>query len=78
MCTNNMRLLGKSIANRRIKDILVYTSIIATFVIGIVIGVLLGKVMGIYSISPIASVYLALLIVKLITKETPDNESTID
>ena len=47
MCTNNMRLLGKSIANRRIKEVLVYTSIIATFVIGIVIDVLLGKVMGI-------------------------------
>lgn len=78
MCTNNMRLLGKSIANRRIKEVLVYTSIIATFVIGIVIGVLLGKVMGIYSICPIASVYLALLIVQLIAKETPDNETTID
>ena len=78
MCTNNMRLLGKRIANRRIKEVLVYTSIIATFVIGIVIDVLLGKVMSIYSICPIASVYLVLLIIQLITKETPESETTID
>ena len=74
MCTNNMRLLGKSIANKRVREVLVYSTIIATFVVGIVIGVLLGKAMDVCSIWPVASIFLAILIIQLITKETPENE----
>ena len=78
MCTNNMRLLSKGIAERELNKILLYVSIIAMFVIGIVVGVLLGKALGIYSISPIAAIYLALLIIQLITKEVPNNEEKAD
>ena len=78
MCTNNIRLLGKSIVNKRIREVLIYCAIIVTFVVGIVIGVLLGKAMGIYSICPIASIYLAILIIQFVTKETPENEKTAE
>ena len=73
MCTNNMRLLGKSIANRKYSEILVYVAIIITFALGIVFGVLLGKAMGIYSIMPVASIYVIVLLIELISKEVPDN-----
>lgn len=75
MCTNNMRLLGKSIANRKYSEVLVYAMIIITFALGIVFGVLLGKAIDIYSVMPIASIYLIVLIIELITKEIPDNET---
>ena len=74
MCTNNMRLLGKSIANKRLNEILIYTSIILTFILGIAIGTLLGKVMGIFSVMPIAAIYLIVLIVLLINKIDLKNE----
>ena len=68
MCTNNMRLLGKSIANRRLNDTLIYISIIVTFIFGIVLGVLVGKGMGIYAIMPLSSIYIAILLITLISK----------
>lgn len=74
MCTNNMRLLGKSIANRKVREIILYSSIIGMFVIGIVFGVLLGKAMGIYSICPLAGIYLIVLIIELASKEIPNNK----
>lgn len=68
MCTNNMRLLGKSIANRKLNDTLIYVSIIVTFISGIVLGVLVGKGMGIYAIMPMSSVYIVVLLIVLISK----------
>ena len=74
MCTNNIRLFSVSIAEGKGKAIALYASIIATFVVGIVIGVLVGKGMEIYSILPLAGVYLAVLIIILTTREVPSNK----
>ncbi len=78
MCTNNMRLLSNGIAEMAPRKILLYVSIILVFSIGIVTGVLLGKGMNAYSISPIASIYLIILILELTTKEIPNNEEKVD
>ena len=74
MCTNNIRLFSVSIAEGKRKAVALYASIIATFVVGIVIGVLVGKGMDIYSIIPMAGIYLAVLIIIFTTKEVPSNE----
>ena len=68
MTTNNMRLFSKSIVNKNVEEILIYASIITTFALGIVFGVLLGKGMGIYSIMPISSIYLVIMLILLISK----------
>ena len=78
MCTNNMRLLAVSIAEKKLDKTLLYIVIIVIFSIGVVMGVLLGKAMDIYSISPIAAIYLTILIIQLVTKEIPNNEETAD
>ena len=78
MCTNNMRLLSVGIAEWNVKKILLYISIIGIFSIGIVIGVLSGKAMNIHSIAPIASIYLVVLILQLVSREIPNNEETAD
>ena len=77
MCTNNMRLFAVGIAEKDINKVILYVSIITMFVVGIVIGVLLGKALNVYAISPIAGIYLAILIIELVSKEIPQNE-TID
>ena len=74
MCTNNMRLLGKSIANKKSNDTLIYVSIIVTFISGIILGTLLGKAMSIYSIIPVAAIYFIILIILFISKTDPKNE----
>lgn len=74
MCTNNIRLFSKSIANGKGKDILFYACIISTFIIGIVFGALLGKAMELYSIMPISALYLIIFILILVTKAVPSNE----
>ena len=74
MCTNNMRLLSTGIAEGKWKTVLLYASIIATFIIGIVIGVLVGKAMTTYSIIPITGIYLAVLLMFIFTKEVPSNQ----
>ena len=74
MCTNNMRLLSSGIAEGKGKTILLYASIITTFIVGIVIGVLVGKGMATYSIIPITGIYLALLLMFIFTKEVPSNQ----
>jgi uncharacterized membrane protein YoaK (UPF0700 family) len=78
MCTNNMRLLAVSVAEKKFDKTLLYIAIIVVFSIGVISGALLGKVMGVYSISPIAAVYLMVLILQLVTKEVPNNEETAD
>lgn len=78
MCTNNMRLLAVSVAEKKFERTLLYGVIIVVFSVGVVIGVLLGKAMDIYSISPIAAIYLIVLILQLVTKEIPNNEETAD
>ena len=74
MCTNNMRLLSVGIAGGKGKEILLYASIITTFIIGIVIGVLVGKGMEMYSIIPLTGIYLAVLLLFIISREIPSNE----
>ena len=74
MCTNNIRLLSVSIAEGKGKVIAIYASIIATFIIGIVIGVLVGKGMEMYSIIPLTGIYLAVLLMFIISKEIPSNK----
>ena len=74
MCTNNIRLLSVNIAEGKGKVIAIYASIIATFIIGIVIGVLVGKGMEMYSIIPLTGIYLAILLMFIISKEIPSNE----
>ena len=78
MCTNNMRLLAVGISEMDIKKVILYVSIVAMFVIGIISGVYLGKAMNAYSISPIAAVYVAILIIQLVSQEIPNNEETKD
>lgn len=78
MCTNNMRLLAVSVAEKKFERTLLYGVIIVVFSVGVVIGVLLGKAMDIYSISPIAAIYLIVLVLQLVTKEIPNNEETAD
>ena len=56
------------------KTILLYASIITTFIVGIVIGVLVGKAMTTYSIIPITGIYLAVLLLFIFTKEVPNNQ----
>ena len=74
MCTNNIRLLSVSIAEGKGKVIASYASIIATFIIGIVIGVFVGKGMEMYSIIPLTGIYLAVLLMFIISKEIPSNK----
>lgn len=74
MCTNNIRLLSVNIAEGKGKVIAIYASIIASFIIGIVIGVLVGKGMEMYSIIPLTGIYLAILLMFIISKEIPSNE----
>ena len=73
MCTNNMRLLSTGIAEGKWKTVLLYASIITTFIVGIVIGVLVGKVMTTYSIIPVTGIYLVVLILLIASKEVPNN-----
>lgn len=74
MCTNNIRLLSVNIAEGKGKVIAIYASIIASFIIGIVIGVFVGKGMEMYSIIPLTGIYLAVLLMFIISKEIPSNE----
>lgn len=74
MCTNNIRLLSVNIAEGKGKVIAIYASIIASFIIGIVIGVFVGKGMEMYSIIPLTGIYLAVLLMFIISKEMPSNE----
>jgi uncharacterized membrane protein YoaK (UPF0700 family) len=74
MCTNNIRLLSVNIAEGKGKVIAIYASIIASFIIGIVIGVLVGKGMEMYSIIPLTGIYLAVLLMFIISIEIPSNE----
>lgn len=74
MCTNNIRLLSVNIAEGKGKVIAIYASIIATFIIGVVIGVLVGKGMEMYSIIPLTGIYLAVLLMFIISGEIPSNE----
>ena len=74
MCTNNIRLLSVNIAEGKGKVIAIYASIIATFIIGIVIGVFVGKGMEMYSLIPLTGIYLAVLLMFIISKEIPSNK----
>ena len=73
MCTNNIRLFSVGIAEAKGKTILLYASILTTFIVGIVIGTLVGKGLTAYSIIPVTSIYLAVLILLRATKEVPNN-----
>lgn len=73
MCTNNIRLFSVGIAEAKGKTILLYASILATFIVGIVIGTLVGRLMTTYSIIPVTGIYLAILILLVVTKEVPNN-----
>ena len=46
MCTNNIRLFSVGIAEAKGKTILLYASILTTFIVGIVIGTLVGRPMS--------------------------------
>ena len=73
MCTNNIRLFSVGIAEAKGKTILLYASILITFIVGIVIGTLAGRPMTTYSIIPVTGIYLAVLILLITTKEVPNN-----
>ena len=77
MCTNNMRLLGNSIAHLKIKNILLYLSIILAFALGVAIGVPVCKEMEMLALIPISGIYLVVLIIEIVTSVTPNNEETI-
>ena len=74
MCTNNIRLFSVGIAEAKGKTILLYASILTTFIVGIVIGTLVGKAMTTYSIIPITPIYLAVLLMFIISREIPNNK----
>ena len=74
MCTNNLRLFSISIAEKNGKKILFYLLIISLFCFGCILSVLLHKTMGLYSISPIASIYLVVFIVWLIPHKNEQPE----
>ena len=74
MCTNNIRLFSVGIAEAKGKTILLYASILTTFIVGIVIGTLVGKGLTTYSIIPITPIYLAVLLMFIISREIPNNK----
>lgn len=74
MCTNNIRLFSVGIAEAKGKTILLYASILTTFIVGIVIGTLVGRPMTTHSIISITGIYLAVLLMFIFSKEVPSNQ----
>ena len=82
MCTNNMRLLMESTvefaSDKKNKRAFFFLGIILCFGLGAVISALIGKTINIYSISVVAGIYLAILVMLIVTKskieQTPKNK----
>ena len=72
MCTNNMRLLMESTvefaSDKKNKRVFFFLGIILCFGLGAVISALIGKLITIHSISIIAGIYLAILIMLIVVR----------
>ena len=72
MCTNNMRLLMESTvefaSDKKNKRVFFFLGITLCFGLGAVISALIGKAINIYSISVVAGIYLAILIMLMVTR----------
>ena len=80
MCTNNMRLLMESTvefaSDKKDKRVFFFLGIILCFGLGAVISALIGKLITIYSISIVAGIYLAILIMLIVTRNE-SQEATV-
>ena len=72
MCTNNLRLFSESIAQANWKNMVFYISIIFFFIVGCVVAIFLGKGLEYYSISPISSIFIVVIVLNLIFKNSQE------
>ena len=81
MCTNNRRLLMESTvefaSDKKNKRVFFFLGIILCFGLGAVISALIGKLITIYSISIVAGIYLAILIMLIVTRNK-SQETTVN
>lgn len=81
MCTNNMRLLMESTvefaSDKKNKRVFFFLGIILCFGLGAVISALIGKLITIYAISIVAGIYLAILIMLIVTRNK-SQETTVN
>ena len=80
MCTNNMRLLMESTvdfaSDKKNKRVFFFLGIILCFGLGAVISALIGKAITTYSISIVAGIYLAILVMLIVVRNKLQ-ESTV-